>query len=401
MDVVRQIMQFNAGRDPERLALKYDKMRVSAFAFLRGSCHLFYDQLSLTALPKNSPLVWACGDLHLENFGSYKGDNRQIYFDVNDFDESALAPASWDLIRFLTSVWVGTEAMTATESDTEALCACFLDAYCTALAAGKAYWVERETAQGPVRTLLDSLRQRTRIEFLNSRTEINGKKRILRVDGKKALPASKAQRAQVVAVMSAFAKCQPDPPFYQVLDVARRVAGTGSLGLDRFVILVKGKGSPNGNYLLDLKRATSSSLVAHLKVKQPKWSSQAHRVVALQQRNQAIPMAFLESVFVGEEAYVLRGLQPSEDRVAISPTHLSVTDVKGLLVSMGRMVAWMHLRSAGRQGSACVDELMAWGQRTKWRQKMLGAAAVCARQVRTDAQHFNTAYDTGLLQGRL
>ena len=100
---------FNQGREPERLAMKYKAMNKDALAFLRGSCHLFYEDW-----PKDSPLdatpaAWICGDLHLENFGSYKGDNRLVYFDINDFDESALAPATWDLARFLTSVWVAAD----------------------------------------------------------------------------------------------------------------------------------------------------------------------------------------------------------------------------------------------------------------------------------------------------
>lgn len=59
--------------------------------------------------------------------------------------------------------------------------------------------------------------------------------------------------------------------FYDVLDVARRVAGTGSLGLDRFTILVRGKGSPDSNNMLDLKQSLPSSLLPRLKVTQPKW----------------------------------------------------------------------------------------------------------------------------------
>ncbi len=47
----------------------------------------------------------------MENFGSYKGDNRQVYFDINDFDEGALAPASWDLVRLLASIQCGADAL--------------------------------------------------------------------------------------------------------------------------------------------------------------------------------------------------------------------------------------------------------------------------------------------------
>jgi uncharacterized protein (DUF2252 family) len=53
-------------------------------------------------------------------------------------------------------------------------------------------------------------------------------------------------------------RTQPNPAFYEVLDVARRIAGTASLGIDRYVILIHGKGSPDRNYLLDLKQALPS-----------------------------------------------------------------------------------------------------------------------------------------------
>ena len=128
IDVVGQIQGFNAGRDPERLAMKYRAMRASPFAFLRGTCHLFYDRLPRGGVFKSAPLVWVCGDLHMENFGSYKGDNRLVYFDVNDFDESALAPASWDLVRFLTSVCVGAGGFSIGESRAQTLCQSFLGA---------------------------------------------------------------------------------------------------------------------------------------------------------------------------------------------------------------------------------------------------------------------------------
>src|ERR1035437_4529926 len=102
--IVDRVRDFNAGRDPERLALKYRAMRATPFAFLRGTCHLFYDEFAHASLPADVPLVWVCGDLHLENFGSYKGDNRLVYFDLNDFDEAALAPWRWGLARLLASV---------------------------------------------------------------------------------------------------------------------------------------------------------------------------------------------------------------------------------------------------------------------------------------------------------
>lgn len=394
-DVIRRLQEFNAGRDPERLQMKYRSMRSSTFAFLRGTCHLFYQRLPLDDWSASAPLSWICGDLHLENFGSFEADNGLAYFDISDFDEAVLAPASWDLARFLTSVLVAADSLSVSAMEAKALCKSFVDAYAAALALGKSRWVERETAQGLVRQLLDDLRQRQRARFLDARTERKGKKRILRVDGKKALPASEKQRARVTDFMQEFAGAQADPDFYKVLDVARRVAGTGSLGLDRYVILVRGKGSPDGNCLLDLRPALPSSLAPHLKAPQPKWKTQAHRIVELQQRMQAVSMAFLHPVKVGKSAYVLRGLQPSEDRVTLDRARHSMQELQGVMREMGNLVAWAHLRSAGREGSASADELIDFAQHKRWKKPLLGAARDCAAQVCKDWQTYSAAYDDG------
>lgn len=395
MDVVRQIQLFNAGRDPERLQIKYRKMRSSPFGFLRGTCHLFHDRLPRGGVFKSAPLTWVCGDLHVENFGSYKGDNRLVYFDINDCDEAALAPASWDLVRMLASLWLRAESLSMRRPEAAALCEVFLQAYASSLAAGKAYWVERETSQGLVRGLLDALRDRKRSEFLRARTHTKGKKRLLRVDGDKALPASDAQRIAVVECMAEFARAQADPDFYEVLDVARRIAGTGSLGLDRYLILVRGKGSPDSNYLLDLKLSLPTSLVPHLAAAQPRWKTQAHRVVSMQRRLQAVCVAFLQPVLVGQSAYVLRELQPSEDRITLDRSSQTASELQHLIGTLGCIVAWSQLRTSGREGSAIADELIDFGQHKKWKKKLLDAAQDCAQQVGEDCAAFDAAYDDG------
>lgn len=396
MDVVRRIQDFNAGRDPERLLLKYRAMRASPFAFLRGTCHLFYDRLPRGGVLKSAPLVWVCGDLHLENFGSYKGDNRLVYFDINDFDESALAPASWDLVRLLTSLRACAAGFSLSDAQVQALCRTFLDAYASALSLGKAYWVERDTAQGLVRELLDGLRDRGRASFLDSRTTLKRGRRQLRTDGRKALAATDQQRAAVTDFMQAFAKSQPHADFYEVLDVARRIAGTGSLGVDRFAILVCGKGSPDGNYVLDLKQVLPSSLQSKLKVQQPKWKTEAHRVVEIQRRMQAVPLALLQPVIYAESPFVLRALQPSEDRVSLSSPGRTEHELEQLMVTMGRLVAWAQLRSAGRDGSAVADELVEFGRRKKWKEQLLDVSRDCAIQLAKDAALYNQAWDEGL-----
>jgi len=393
VDVAAQIRSANAGRDAQRLQIKYRTMRGSPFAFLRGSCALFYARLPRGGVFKTAPAVWSCGDLHLENFGSYKADNRLSYFDINDFDESALAPASWDLVRLLTSVLVGADELGVSKARARQLCQVLLDAYGASLASGKAYWVERDTATGLVRQLLDDLRERKRPAFLDSRTTVRAGKRVLRANGEKALPASAGERALVADFMRDFAKTQPDPAFYRFIDVARRIAGTGSLGVERYVVLVRGNGSPDANHLLDLKLARPSALAGRLKLAQPRWKTEAHRVVDVQRRAQAAPMAFLQPVFMGERAFVLRGLQPSEDRVELHRS--SADELEQAIAGMGRIVAWSQLRASGRQGSAIADELIDFGRRKKWKAELLDAARECAAQVRRDWATYDAAWDDG------
>ena len=397
MDVISEILAFNAGREQERLQLKFQKMRVDAFSFLRGTCHLFYNRLAQIRLIKSAPIVWVCGDLHLENFGSYKGSNRLAYFDLNDFDEAALAPASWDLVRILTSLIVGADSLSIRLPEAQKLCSVFLDSYSSALAQGKAYWIEDETARGLIRDLLGSLQSRKRASFIRTRTVTKGQTCVLKIDGKKTLAVTAAQRTAVMDFMHRFAEAQSQPKFFKVLDVARRIAGTGSLGVQRYVILIEGKGSIGGHYLLDLKQSLGSCVAPHFEALQPSWRSQAHRVVELQRRMQAMPVAMLQPVRFDGSAYVLRELQPTEDRVSLDRAQQDIEKLEITIGAMGQMLAWAQLRSSGRSGSATADELIHFSQRKKWKEKLLIASYTCAQQVKKDAALFNRAFDSGAL----
>jgi len=376
-DIIDAISANNVGRDPERLSMKYAKMAQNPFIFLRGACHLFYEALPDTPLFRDAPLAWCCGDLHFENVGSYKGDNRLVYFDINDYDEAALAPATWDIVRLLTSIQCGAEALNATHAETLAVSQSCLDAYRSALINGKPLWVERETSVGLVNVLLTALQNRERADFLDKRTIRKGHRRSLILDGVKALPASDAQKKIVTAFMDNYASKQPDPKFFQVLDIGRRIAGTGSLGVERFVVLVEGKGSPDSNYLLDIKEAKPSAMAPHLArlgIKQPAWPDEASRVVTVQKRMQAVDHAFLQPVKLNGLSCILKGLQPSEDRASIGDWGKKLDRLKDVVSTMGRILAWDQLRASGRSGAASADELIAFAQRGDWVKEMLDAA---------------------------
>ena len=388
-NVATAITRFNQGRDPERLALKYKALRVNAFSFLRGTCHLFWSEAPQAFWASAVPFAWTCGDLHLENFGCYTGDNRLVHFDVNDFDEAVDAPCYSDPVRLMSSILVAAKQIRVDKTGARALCDDFVTSYAQSLQGGKADSIERETQQGLISDLLEAAARRKRAELLDSRTESRAGKRRLRVDGKKALPADKTQRAQVEQFMAKFAMRQEDPKFFRLLDVARRIAGTGSLGVERYVLLIEGKGSPDGNYLLDLKEARASVLLPYVKARQPIWKSEADRVVSIQRRMQAVSPAFLHSVEMNGKPFVLRGLQPSEDRLSLAAAKGKLAKVQPIVAAMGQIVAWGQLRSSGRLGSAVAGELIAFGHAVDaWRPALIELAERLAAQVEADWRAF-------------
>jgi uncharacterized protein (DUF2252 family) len=377
-----RIQAFNQRRDPERLERKYQAMRTNPFAFFRGTCHLFYEDLPADAALNSAPPAWICGDLHLENFGSYRGDNDQVYFDINDFDDAALAPCTWDVVRFLTSMIIAEHTLGVNSPEALALCHCYLEAYINALAAGKARSVETETATGMVQELLLGLKERKRKKHLKRRTEEKDGMRQFAIGKKGVAPITPEEREAIAAMMETWAAKQPNPEFFKLLDVAGRIAGNGSLGVSRYFLLIEGNGSPNKNYFLDLKQSVLSPIQPYLKLPQPDWENEADRVVSIQTRMQATSQAMLSSVVMDGKPYVLRALQPEEDKLSLELWNGELRRLQDVMATMGEVTAWAQLRSSGRQGSASADDFIQFANHAEsWEDTVLSYAKSYAEQV--------------------
>ncbi len=391
-----RITRFNLDRPADRVALKYQEMAVDAFAFLRGTCHLFYEDLPLTGIFQTAPAVWVCGDLHLQNFGSFKGNDRLgqpkssrklVYFDINDFDESVLAPCSWDLARFVVSLLVADLGLD--EAESIELAQVFLTTYAETLITGKAGTIHRETAQGVVRDLLQGLKTQKRKSFIKSR--LDPKIRALKRIPKKILsvPSEDLHRIHTLVTQWAETQSLDHPDFFKVLDITQRIAGNGSLGLERYLILIQGKGYPDAAYLLDLKAARSSCLQPYLQTLQPNWPTEADRIVAVQTRLQESPPALLSVVTSSSTSYVLRELQPTADKLDLTAIAHHPKRVKTLVETLARIIAWGHIRSSGRQRSAIADDLIAFGHKSGWQAEILDYARAYSQQVKRDYQEFH------------
>jgi uncharacterized protein (DUF2252 family) len=357
---VDAILAAHQGRNPALLTLKWAKLRDSPFSFFRGTAALFYGAWARAPLPA-APSAWICGDAHLENVGSYKGDNGVPYFDLNDFDEACLAPAHWDLGRALTGLYLLQDSERARH---------FFAAYRARLISGKPQHIEPETARGVIATLLANVQERRQKDFLASR--VHGSKIILREGRTFALDAPTRRRA--LNVFNGWAKRQPGAAFYRVKDICGRIAGNGSLGVDRYVVLVRGE---KRHAIMDMKQAVPSAAAARARLSHPGWTCEAERVATLQHFMQYVPMGRLGWTAAGGTSFVIRELQPVEDR--LDRRMLAPADYDDFIARWAELVASAQLRVAGLKGSAPLQALVDFGQRLDGpRAKQIHAAAKAA-----------------------
>lgn len=399
-DVAASILAYDAGGDPERLAIKYKAMRADAFVFFRGTCALFYNRLPDLGGLAEAPLAWSCGDLHLENFGSYKGDNGLVYFDINDFDEAVLAPCIWDLVRVVASIRIASASLGLKPARAGELASRVIAGYAATLSRGAVRWIESETATGIIGALLGGLKGKSRKELLAGRVEGEGRSARLITDGKHALKASGKAVRRAEALLDGVLGALPKPERFRVLDIARRIAGTGSLGVERYVVLAERR-KDEQLVLLDLKQARPSSSVPHIASPQPPFQSEADRVIAIQSIMQAVTPARLASVTGenGAASYVLRVLQPQEDRFNLGILAAHEEGFEAALDMMAQLTAWAQLRAAGRFGSQTPDALMAFARsadtKPKWTKMVDRVAEEAASRAASDWKAYCKAYDAG------
>ena len=96
-DPISLLEESNRSRVQELIPIRYGRMSLSPFAFLRGSAGVMASDLTNT--PVSGIKVQICGDAHLSNFGFFATPERNLVFDVNDFDETLPGPWEWDLKR--------------------------------------------------------------------------------------------------------------------------------------------------------------------------------------------------------------------------------------------------------------------------------------------------------------
>lgn len=360
-DPIDAIVAANQGRWPDRLRVKFTKMAEGAFPFYRATSHLFYSSPLRRTLPA-SPLVAGCGDAHVENVGAYEAADGGVVFDLNDFDEATTLPLAAELARFGASVVLAGRASNIDDERTKAALADALAAYRDTTKKGP-FSADRRSASRAIAGRIEKAAAESRGDFLASKTS-NGASR-LRVDGGKDFgrlqPGDPGREAIQAAVRQAALVAGYATDAAELLDVARRHAGTGSAGRPRYAALVSGLGGAEKKRIIDFKSAWRGP--AQDSVDDPPFrGGEAERIVARQRRALSKPHRVLAAVTIDGHPFVAREFHPRDKKFEVDE-HIGddVDAFAAAVADIARLLASAHLRGAGWLGAAPPDDLKAWG----------------------------------------
>ena len=388
-DCFKRIEAYNRGRLPDMLRVKYKLMRDDAFRFFRGTNHLFYEDLSHHNPLPPSPLAWLCGDLHLENFGSFKGDNRLVYFDMNDFDDALLGPAVLDIARLVTSIFVAFDSLKIEEVKAVKMGQHFLKTYSDSLVKGKALYIEPQTAKGIVFKFLSAVSKRKEKRILLKRTVRSKKNLSIYLDHPRHFALDAALKKELTDYFNDWMKNNSYSPYnFEVQDVAFRMAGTGSLGLKRYLFLLKSNNQAGRFMLMEMKEAALPTPEKFISTQQPQWHAQAERVVHIQQRMQNIPPALLSFGKFRNDSFIVAEMQPTKDTFDFRLIRDDYRDIYQVINDMAILTASAQIRSSGWKGAAVVDELSALGENRQWQDSVLEFAKNYSQTVKLDYLEF-------------
>ena len=314
-DPVALLIEQAETRVPDLVPIRYGRMLVSPFTFLRGAA--LGMAADLARLPSSGLYVQSCGDAHLSNFGVFATPERRLSFDVNDFDETHPAPFEWDVKRLAASLVVASKGVGYPMATNRSITRSAIEAYRTEMRRlSKMSFLDAWYERMDVTTILQEIQQRgsarekklvrRAVKNASTETNIGALSRLAeqtkdgwRIREKPPLivryPATPERDAAVRQAFDGYRRShgrdlQPILHSYRVADYARKVVGVGSVGTEAFVFLTIGQRNSDALFL-QVKEAQPSVLERYTVVTDIENSGE--RVVTGQRLMQAASDQFL------------------------------------------------------------------------------------------------------------
>jgi uncharacterized protein (DUF2252 family) len=396
---VDQVIEAHEDRLPWLIPVRIGRMVESPYAFLRGTAGIMADDFA--ALPSTGITPVICGDAHLGNFGFYASPERDLVFDLNDFDEAHPGAWEWDLRRLTVSIWVAGRQNGSPEDDCRTAVASCVRAYRKQLSRlADEPLLTRSFERLDVDRLLKSATKK------GFRDEVDrAARRARRKTSDRALPRFTEQHVgsrriveepplitrvphedaeQLAAALDQY--LQTLPPHWQRVvggytldDLAHKVVGVGSVGLRAYVALLEGS-NPDDVLFLQVKQARRS-VVARFVHGDSAWHAhQGQRVVEYQQALQTVsdPLLGWTSVRAGdgvERQYYVRQFRDMKGAITIDGIDAAAladyAEICGYLLAKGHartsgasMIAGYLGRSDKADGAIC-DFARAYADQTE------------------------------------
>jgi uncharacterized protein (DUF2252 family) len=360
-DVIDTLEASNRGRLQSLVPIRYGRMLASPFAFLRGAATIMAGDLAGTL--RTGIRTQICGDAHLANFGGFATPERNLIFDLNDFDETLRGPWEWDLKRLAASIVVcgrvnGLSDDACRDAVVATVCCYrermrdyaemrFLDIWYERIDADLAL-AHGEARLKPLEKAFEKGRRRTNVELLPKLAE--------QVDGSWLIvdepPLLTHQVAAITRglpeLVASYKRSLPDDrrlvvERYRLVDLARKVVGVGSVGTRCYVALLLGSHDEDPLFL-QIKEARRSVLEQALG--RAHYANHGERVVTGQRIMQAASDLFLGWGRVGRGHYYVRQLRDMKCSVDLDDLD------SGELTDYASLCAWAVAGGHARAGDA-------------------------------------------------
>ena len=329
-DPVKLLESQSKTRVPELVPIRYGRMLVSPFTFYRGAALIMASDLAAT--PRSGFTVQCCGDAHLSNFGVFASPERQLVFDVNDFDETLPGPWEWDLKRLAVSMLIAARDDGFRAKDQEQIVLDTVAEYRSAMASFASMnnldvWYAHLDIEAVLAEFGSQFKakvvKRTEKQLAKARTKdsmsafaklakvVDGEARIV-ADPPLIVPIEELPQAEEAGADGIFevlrellrsyrATLEQDRRVlleeFRLADFARKVVGVGSVGTRAWIALMLGRDG-NDPLFLQMKEAQASVLEQFLGPSE--FENHGERVVRGQRLMQAVSDIFLGWVHVPE-----------------------------------------------------------------------------------------------------
>lgn len=371
VDPVTLIEEQNRGRLEWLVPERRSRMSRSPFTFFRGAARIMASDLART--PTSGIITQLCGDAHLANFGHYASPERQLVFDLNDFDETLPGPWEWDVKRLAASLFIAARHNGLSKKRSRSVTRRSVRSYRKAMAyfskirltdiwydlfdAGRILEVIKKTDHyDSARRRLEKYKRKDSRHALDRLAEeVDGEFRI-RSDPPLLIPLrdlpDEMQRdlsgAWMEETIEAYQRSVPDEieqllNRYHIVDFAYKVVGVGSVGTRCAILLLEGRDRFDPMFL-QIKQAGPSVLEEYLPPSI--YANSAQRVVQGQRLMQSVSDVFLgwtESKITGNHYYI-RQLKDWKGSIDVENVD------QGQLDFMADLRGWNLARAHARSG---------------------------------------------------